>query len=88
MNKGTFITELAVRTGRPVTEVRRFVDDFLHLPLKYWHVKKKFYFYVSDVFIPASNLPARCVTLKRVPRSCSTSAPQFALNPVKIFSQQ
>lgn len=31
MNKGTFITELAVRTGRPVTEVRRFVDDFFAL---------------------------------------------------------
>ncbi|WP_278626284.1 HU family DNA-binding protein [Parabacteroides gordonii] len=31
MNKATFITELAVRTGRPVTEVRKFVDDFFAL---------------------------------------------------------
>lgn len=31
MNKTKFITELAVRTGRPVTEVHKFVDDFLAL---------------------------------------------------------
>lgn len=31
MNKTTFITELAVRTDRPITEVRKFVDDFFAL---------------------------------------------------------
>ncbi len=31
MNKTAFISELAVRTGRPVTEVRKFVDDFFAL---------------------------------------------------------
>lgn len=31
MNKTTFIAELAVRTGQPVTEVRKFVDGFLAL---------------------------------------------------------
>lgn len=31
MNKATFITELAVRTGRPVTEVRKFIDNFFAL---------------------------------------------------------
>lgn len=31
MNKTTFIAELAVRTGQPVTEVRKFVDVFLAL---------------------------------------------------------
>lgn len=31
MNKGTFITELAARTGRPVTQVRKFVDEFFAL---------------------------------------------------------
>lgn len=31
MNKTKFITELAVRTNRPVTEVRKFVDDFFAL---------------------------------------------------------
>ena len=31
MNKTSFIAELAVRTGQPVTEVRKFVDDFLVL---------------------------------------------------------
>lgn len=31
MNKTTFITELAARTGKPVTQVRKFVDDFFAL---------------------------------------------------------
>lgn len=31
MNKKAFITELAARTGRPVTEVHKFVDKFLAL---------------------------------------------------------
>lgn len=31
MNKTKFITELARRTGRPVTEVRNFVDNFFAL---------------------------------------------------------
>lgn len=31
MNKGAFITELAARTGKPVTQVRKFVDDFFVL---------------------------------------------------------
>ena len=31
MNKTAFISELAVRTDRPATEVRKFVDDFLAL---------------------------------------------------------
>ena len=31
MNKTAFLSELAVRTDRPVTEVRKFVDDFFAL---------------------------------------------------------
>ena len=31
MNKTKFIAELAKRTGRPATEVRKFVDDFFAL---------------------------------------------------------
>lgn len=31
MNKTAFISELAVRTDRPATEVRKFVDDFFAL---------------------------------------------------------
>lgn len=31
MNKKEFIAELAVRTGRPVTEMYKFVDHFLAL---------------------------------------------------------
>lgn len=31
MNKKEFIGELAVRTGRPVTEMHKFVDHFLAL---------------------------------------------------------
>ncbi|MCD8134842.1 MAG: HU family DNA-binding protein [Parabacteroides gordonii] len=31
MNKTAFLSELAVRTDRPVTEVRKFVDEFFVL---------------------------------------------------------
>ena len=31
MNKTAFLSELAVRTDRPVTEVRKVVDDFFAL---------------------------------------------------------
>lgn len=31
MNKTKFISELAVRMGRPVTETHKFVDDFFAL---------------------------------------------------------
>ena len=31
MNKTKFISELAARRGRPVTETRKFVEDFLAL---------------------------------------------------------
>ena len=31
MNKTAFITELAVRTDHPVTQVRKFVDEFFAL---------------------------------------------------------
>lgn len=31
MNKTNFTAQLAARTGRPVTEVRKFMDDFLAL---------------------------------------------------------
>lgn len=31
MNKTDFTAQLAVRTGRPVTEVRKFMDDFFAL---------------------------------------------------------
>lgn len=31
MNKTDFTARLAARTGRPVTEVRKFMDDFLAL---------------------------------------------------------
>ena len=74
MNKTEFINELAKRTDRPVTEMYKFVNDFLHSPPKSWHVKKIFYFWVSAAFLPVNKMHARYVTPRPVLRLCFMGA--------------
>ncbi len=56
MNKTTFISELAVRTGRPVTEVHKFVDNFFALATEVLAREEEIVFLRFGRFYPRKQL--------------------------------